>query len=90
MMRIILFAALAIVISGCTVRQGAPIAGPSICDEQSFQGLVGRLATEIGPEELPTDFRFLGPNDAATQDARPERLNLFTDLDGMVIRTTCG
>jgi hypothetical protein len=66
---------------------GASPAGDCRADE--FRSLVGSNVAAIS---LPAglNHRILGPDDAATMDYSPSRLNILTDRDGVVTEVKCG
>jgi hypothetical protein len=65
------------------------------CGAQALQDYLGMMAA--GPVEArirevagTKAVRVLGPNDAATMDYRPDRLNVRTDGDGRIVQIRCG
>ena len=89
-MRFVVLAILGLNLAACTVREGGAPTTPSICTEGSFTTLIGRVGPDITPDELPVLYRFIEPNGAVTLDFQPERLNLFTNAAGVVVRVSCG
>ena len=89
-MRFAALALMGLMMTACTVREGAPPTTPSVCTEGGFTTLVGRVGPDITPDELPVLYRFIEPNGVVTQDFQPERLNLFTNAAGVVVRASCG
>jgi len=66
-----------------------------ICNADPVQELIGQHASdEIVAQALKdsgaTTPRVLGPNDAATLDLSPSRLNLITDDNGVIQMVHCG
>jgi len=60
-----------------------------LCGAAGYQSLLGTNAAAVSlPADLP--HRILGPNDAATMDYRPDRLNIMTDESGVIIEVKCG
>jgi hypothetical protein len=59
------------------------------CGADDYAGLVG---ANIAAVTLPADLnaRILGPDDAATMDFIPDRLNILTDEDGVILSLDCG
>jgi len=62
----------------------------SVCGADGLQDLVDKAPDMMGMMELPADYRLLGPDDVATTDFLPERLNISVDEDGIVTRVWCG
>lgn len=60
------------------------------CGMRVVRGFLGKLAEEIPADRLPEQVRILAPTDQATMDYVPQRLNVLTDEDGMVIGFKCG
>ena len=60
-----------------------------LCNSAQYQSFIGANAAAI---TLPADrpHRILGPNDAATMDYSPGRLNIMTDENGVIIEVKCG
>ena len=60
-----------------------------LCGAGDYQSLVG---SSIAAVTLPSDLnhRVIGPNDAVTMDYNPERLNIYTDEDGVITEVKCG
>ncbi len=59
------------------------------CGAGDYQSLVG---SSIAAVTLPADLnhRVIGPDDAYTMDYRPDRLNIYTDEDGIITEVKCG
>lgn len=67
----------------------ATMADEDACKASEYQSLVGTNAAAVTlPADLP--HRILGPNDVATMDYRPDRLNIMTDEAGVVTEVKCG
>jgi hypothetical protein len=83
-----------------TGEVSSPAAGPvtapepasadeDACGASQYQSLIGTNAAAVTlPADLP--HRILGPNDAATMDYSPGRLNIMTDDNGVIIEVKCG
>lgn len=71
------------------VVAGADETDKDLCGAADYQSLVGsNMAAVTLPAEL--NHRVIGPNDAVTMDYNPERLNIYTDEDGVVTEVKCG
>lgn len=59
------------------------------CPAADYASLVG---TNMAAVTLPADLkrRMIGPDTIVTMDYKPERLNIYTDEDGVVERVACG
>ncbi|MEM1397167.1 MAG: I78 family peptidase inhibitor [Pseudomonadota bacterium] len=74
-------------ISGCSSEE------PSIAaDECGADGYASLIGTAIAAATLPAElnYRVIGPDTVVTQDFLPERLNIYTDADGVVTELKCG
>jgi hypothetical protein len=62
---------------------------PADCDVASYQSLVG---SNVAAVTLPADLahRIYKQGDPVTMDYRPDRLNIVTDENGVVIEVKCG
>ncbi|MCI4643332.1 MAG: I78 family peptidase inhibitor [Hyphomonadaceae bacterium] len=60
------------------------------CGMGTVRGFLGRLASEIPEDRLPPRVRILAPNDQATLDFVPSRLNILTDENGTALALKCG
>lgn len=87
--------ALAVALAGCA--QTPPPAGMSgvECSAAKLGSLVGETrSAAVEAEALRLSgaktLRWLAPDSAATMDFRVDRLNLYTDAAGKIIRTGCG
>jgi hypothetical protein len=63
--------------------------GEDTCGRSGYESLIG---TNIAAVTLPAELnhRVLGPDDAGTMDFVPERLNIRTDEDGVIVGLDCG
>lgn len=59
------------------------------CGRATYAGLIG---TNIAAVTLPGDLRHrvIPPDTAVTMDFVPERLNILTDAEGMILSLRCG
>ena len=55
-----------------------------------FQHWIGKPVNETPVRTLGRPYRILPPNSAMTMDHIPNRINVFTDDRGMVIKVRCG
>ncbi len=62
---------------------------PEECDAEEYRGLIGTPFAEATFPEDPM-IRVYGVNDIITQDYRPQRTNVIYDVDGTIVRVTCG
>jgi hypothetical protein len=62
---------------------------PGDCDAAAYQSLIG---TNVAAVTLPADLvhRIYKEGDAVTMDYRPDRLNIVTDENGVIIEVKCG
>lgn len=62
------------------------------CGAGRHQALIGqdRAAIDAAGLEPGPKLRILGPDDMATMDHRPDRLNIDLDADGQVTGLRCG
>lgn len=65
------------------------------CEPEKAQWAIGENATEEVLERIRTDTgarvtRPLKPGQPATMDYRPDRVNVVTDDEGVVLELTCG
>lgn len=91
----------ALLLAACDNRAGAPAervgdvaedaaeTNEDRCGAADYQAFVGSSVAAVSlPAEL--NHRIIGPNDAVTMDFNPERLNIYTDEDGVVTEVKCG
>lgn len=60
-----------------------------ICGASAFTYLVGAPASGIDQTTLPELVRIITPETMATEDFRPERLNIIVGADGIVGSLAC-
>jgi len=77
----------------CTGQTPSPDAATgkdrSTCNSEAYETLIGENAAAISlPATL--DHRIIAPDMAVTQDYKPERINFYTDEDGVIERIECG
>ena len=65
------------------------LASDDLCGAQSLQGVIGDPVSTLD-EGVVADARVIRPGDAVTMDYRPDRLNIYLDLQDVVERVTCG
>lgn len=79
-----------------TAPDTGPSGGPDVsdgspsCPSAAYQVLVGQPIGEIHTDSLPSPRRIYGQGDMVTMDYRPDRLNIVTGDDGVVIEVKCG
>jgi hypothetical protein len=72
---------------GQTITSGGT--EPDTCGKDSYASLIGvQLAATTFPADL--NARIIPPDTAVTLDFLAERLNIFTDADGIITRISCG
>jgi hypothetical protein len=59
----------------------------SKCD---FDDWIGKAINKDAARETGRPFRILEPNSSATMDYIPERINIHTDSNGVVLKVICG
>ena len=74
---------------------GGPPPVSGVCNADGARGAIGRAPTPDVVERARIDsgsnsVRVLGPNDMATMDFRPDRLNLITNDRGAITSARCG
>jgi hypothetical protein len=76
-------------VSGCAKSTNGDVDETDPCGAQGHTALLG---SNIAAVTLPADLndRVIGPNDAVTADFSPQRLNIETDADGLIIGLSCG
>lgn len=89
-----LFAGMALVISGCSADGAATSFAAGQCNSEAAQGLVGKeKPTNAEAMQLTGSktVRQIQPGDMVTQDFREDRVTIETDpASGLVVRATCG
>lgn len=99
MQRTALLALAALVLPGCMTNSASTGAAPpppvaEACDATAAQAYVGKPADAVAEQARTAvganTVRILGPNQAATMDFRPDRLNLETDATGIILKARCG
>lgn len=60
------------------------------CAADEYSRLIGQSIEEIHTDSLPRPRRIYSERDMVTLDYRPERLNIVTDVDGIVVNVKCG
>ena len=81
-------AAATLALAACQPTPG-PTPGPDSCNAGQYQALIGTPVDNAdfsGQDSL----RIIPPNSAVTMDHRPDRLNVETDADGLILRLYCG
>jgi len=72
---------------------GLSVSGADPCHAADFEYLIGEPAPDaeaIAALEGPKRVRVIGPDDMVTMDHVPQRLNIETDAEGIVLRLRCG
>lgn len=64
--------------------------GSKTCDPAAFEFLIGQSKEALEGVTTPETVRVLNESGAMTMDHRPERLNVFHDDDGKIVKITCG
>ncbi len=70
--------------------QDAEIKGSKTCDPAAFGFLIGQPKEALEGVLTPESVRVLGENAPMTMDHRPERLNVFHDEGGEIVKVSCG
>ena len=70
--------------------QDVEIRGSKTCDPAAFEFLIGQPKEAIEGVLTPETVRVLGENAPMTMDHRPERLNVFHDETGEIVKVSCG
>lgn len=60
-----------------------------VCGASAFDYLLGSPADGIDRTTLPEGARIITPETMVTEDFRPERLNIITDMEGNVSQLRC-
>lgn len=86
----------AFTLMGCAQTPPPTAEVPGVeCSADKLGGLVGKMrGTEVEAEARRLSgaktLRWLAPDSMATMDFRVDRLNLYTDAQGNILRTSCG
>ncbi len=94
--RVLLIAAMATALAGCTMVDAEPAPGPpkGECDATKAEAFIGRDGAAVAEQARAAAgakaVRVIGPNQAVTMDFRPDRLNLETDGAGRLAKARCG
>lgn len=70
--------------------EGTQMAGGDGCGAEARQDLVGQNVAVLNTADLPEGRRILFPGMVATQDFRPDRLNVEVDTGDTISRVYCG
>jgi hypothetical protein len=87
---------LPVLVAGCaTMERPVAARGPCVIDERVKMRFAGvkfreRMRPEIERATHAAMSRVLRPDDAATMDFRPERLNILLDDGGQIDGLRCG
>lgn len=85
---------LTLTLAACTVQEGPSL--PAIgevsdtCGAAEQAGLLGMERSAVEALEFDQPFRIVEPGGIVTQDFIPNRLNLYVDNAGFVVRINCG
>ncbi|KAA5805144.1 hypothetical protein F1654_03935 [Alkalicaulis satelles] len=60
------------------------------CAAPTYQTLIGQPISEVHTDSLPSPRRIYAEGDPVTMDHRPDRLNIITDRNGVVVAVRCG
>jgi hypothetical protein len=88
--------ALAFSLMGCAQTPPPASETPGVeCSAAKLRSLVGKMQSpEVEAEALRLSgaktVRWLAPDSMATKDFRVDRLNLYTDANGKILRAGCG
>lgn len=72
---------------------GLNAVGADPCHAADYEYMIGEPAPDaeaIAALEGPKRVRVIGPGDMVTMDHVPQRLNIETDAEGIVLRLRCG
>ncbi|MCE8544423.1 hypothetical protein KBY25_01160 [Ruegeria pomeroyi] len=89
------FTPILVLLTACTGPiEEVPVSDPapvdlSFCKGDDLGEIVGQPVADVA-YLLPVGTRVIDPDSPVTQDYRPNRLNVFADKAGVVIRLTCG
>ncbi|WP_299348400.1 I78 family peptidase inhibitor [uncultured Shimia sp.] len=71
-------------------EETAEMKGSETCDPAAFEFLIGQDKSAVDGVTTPETVRVLGESAAMTMDHRPDRLNVFFDDNGVIVKVTCG
>lgn len=63
---------------------------PDTCKLETFQYLQGLTPAAVAAAGFTEPYRIIGPNDIASQEYNPKRVNFYTDEKGQIVRIICG
>lgn len=66
------------------------VKGSKVCDPAAFEFLIGQPKDALDGVLTPESLRVLGENAPMTMDHRPDRLNVFYDDSGDIVKVSCG
>ena len=64
--------------------------GSETCDPAAFEFLIGQPKEALEGVLTPESVRVLGENAPMTMDHRPDRLNVFHNESGEIVKVSCG
>jgi hypothetical protein len=67
-----------------------PVGAVDACRASEHRDLLGQSRDRVAGRSFVGQVRVLGPNDAATMDFQPTRINFGTDARGTIVRVSCG
>lgn len=85
-----LLSVVALTTAACGQETAAPGTDADSCGAGAFAHLIGQPEDALAPLTLPPGSRVLHPDDVATLDYLPERLNIDIGADGMIAAIRCG
>lgn len=77
-------------LTACIGEENSEMQGIKTCDPEAFEFLIGQPKERVNDSLTPKSVRVLGENAAMTMDHRPDRLNIFHDESGKIVKVTCG
>ena len=97
-MRITTALCAALTLAACSTRppapstpaEPAPVGAADTCGAAPYIYLIGEKATALERVLILRQVRVIWPDDAVTEDLRPERINFYITQDGYVRSITCG
>jgi hypothetical protein len=64
---------------------------PDTCKAAGLQGLLGQPAGNVRTVPMPGPYRIIGPGVVVDQNEyRSDRVDIYTDAEGTIIRIGCG